>query len=597
MITLKHYISILTATIVCAYVFLTTPASAEIVTFVKEYTYQASELDSKASCRTISLEMVKRLLLEELGTYLENETIVTNYQVTKDEIRVISAGTVKTKIIEEKWDGKSYWLKVEMKADSKEVEQGIRAYRENINIGQEAIDANLKEVESSLNEISELKRKVKTIKSAKVKRDIQEEYMQKVNIISDGEIEAKALIAYDIDQNYDETIRLGESLINRKAGSYLLHCLVGSAYHQKKMYEKALSMFQECLKRDITPSAFVYNAIAKTYNVKGEHEKAIIEANKALAISNDEKKIWANETPSEYFSAEDIQRNKDLTDDEIAESKGWIIMAYIGIAANNSKQSTPQSEDDPITGIPDEVFTLAKEIISLKPNKLFLFKMVNTMKLVKYDEQSFKDMIAWCDKLILLNPSNIDLYEKKSLYQATLSRIDTANSEYWITMEIETRSKAIELNPNNAYMYRLRASAYLNRNDYIKAIKDYDMAIRLEPNNEENYIFRGASYSSIGIHEQAIKNFDKAIELNPLKDDYYSARGYSYAMLELHQQAIKDFDKAVDLSPLKGDHYYWRGYSYAKLKNNTQAINDFKAAARLGNKDAQDLLLKEGIKW
>ena len=32
---------------------------AEKVTFVKEYTYQASELDSKASCRTISLEMVK----------------------------------------------------------------------------------------------------------------------------------------------------------------------------------------------------------------------------------------------------------------------------------------------------------------------------------------------------------------------------------------------------------------------------------------------------------------------------------------------------------------------------------------------------------
>ena len=596
MITLNRYISILTATIVCAYVFLTTPASAEIVTFVKEYTYQASELDSKASCRTISLEMVKRLLLEELGTYLENETIVTNYQVTKDEIRVISAGTVKTKIIEEKWDGKSYWLKVEMKADSKEVEQGIRAYRENINIGQEAINANLKKVESSLNEISELKRKVKTIKSAKDKQDIKEEYMLKVNALSDGEIEAKAVIAHDIDQNYDETIRLGESLINRKAGSYLLHCLVGSAYHQKKMYEKALSMYQECLGRT-PPSAFVHNAIAKTYNVKGEHEKAIIEANKALAISNDEKKIWDNETPSKYFSAKDIQRNKDLTDDEITESKGWIIMAYIGIAANNSKRSTPPSEDDPITGIPDETFTLAKEIISLKPSEIVLFNMINMMNLVKYDEQSFKDMIAWCDKLILLNPSNIDLYDKRSVYLLTLSKIDTANSEYWITMAIEARSKAMELDPNNANMYIARASAHLSRNDYIKAIKDYDMAIRLEPNNEEGYIFRGASYSSIGIHGQAIKNFDKAIELNPLKDDYYHARGYSYAMLELHQQAIKDFDKAIDLNPLKGDHYCWRGYSYAKLKNNTQAINDFKAAARLGNKDAQDLLLKEGIKW
>jgi hypothetical protein len=58
---------------------------AEKVTFVKEYTYQASELDSKASCRTISLEMVKRLLLEELGTYLISETEVKNMQLTKDQ--------------------------------------------------------------------------------------------------------------------------------------------------------------------------------------------------------------------------------------------------------------------------------------------------------------------------------------------------------------------------------------------------------------------------------------------------------------------------------------------------------------------------------
>lgn len=56
------------------------PSFAEKVTFVKEYTYQASELDSKASCRTISLEMVKRLLLEELGTYLISETEVKDHR-------------------------------------------------------------------------------------------------------------------------------------------------------------------------------------------------------------------------------------------------------------------------------------------------------------------------------------------------------------------------------------------------------------------------------------------------------------------------------------------------------------------------------------
>lgn len=47
-------------------------ALAETKTFQREYTYQASEADSKLSARAIALEQVKRLLLEELGTYLES---------------------------------------------------------------------------------------------------------------------------------------------------------------------------------------------------------------------------------------------------------------------------------------------------------------------------------------------------------------------------------------------------------------------------------------------------------------------------------------------------------------------------------------------
>ncbi|MFA6412345.1 MAG: hypothetical protein WCW53_06570 [Syntrophales bacterium] len=38
------------------------PALAELKTFIKEYTYQASEFDSKVPCRTIARGQVKRLL-------------------------------------------------------------------------------------------------------------------------------------------------------------------------------------------------------------------------------------------------------------------------------------------------------------------------------------------------------------------------------------------------------------------------------------------------------------------------------------------------------------------------------------------------------
>ena len=59
--------------------FLTNSALAANKTFIKEYTYLASDLDSKVSSRAIALEQVKRALLEELGTYLISDTEVKNF--------------------------------------------------------------------------------------------------------------------------------------------------------------------------------------------------------------------------------------------------------------------------------------------------------------------------------------------------------------------------------------------------------------------------------------------------------------------------------------------------------------------------------------
>lgn len=105
--------------------------SAETKTFIKEYTYQASEDDSRNSSRTLALREVKRLLLEELGTYLESVTEVQNFQLTKDRITALTAGIVQTEIMADKWDGDSlkYWIKAKIVADSNEVIKSIDALR------------------------------------------------------------------------------------------------------------------------------------------------------------------------------------------------------------------------------------------------------------------------------------------------------------------------------------------------------------------------------------------------------------------------------------------------------------------------------------
>ena len=117
---------LLTAAIILAAVVC---GNAESRTFVREYYYQAGESDSKISSRTKALTEVKRLLLEEIGVYLES---YINYseektedrissQFLKKEIEQISAGITETSILEENWTGVEYYIKAEITVDPEDV--------------------------------------------------------------------------------------------------------------------------------------------------------------------------------------------------------------------------------------------------------------------------------------------------------------------------------------------------------------------------------------------------------------------------------------------------------------------------------------------
>ena len=134
-------------------IVFSSPALAARKTFVRDYTYEASELDDRVSCQSIALEQVKRLLLEELGTYVESVSTVKNYELDHDEITTLTAGIVQTKILQESWDGTTYRMKARLSADTDEVAEAIAQLKDNRQIvndlqeaRQEAYDA-LVEVE------------------------------------------------------------------------------------------------------------------------------------------------------------------------------------------------------------------------------------------------------------------------------------------------------------------------------------------------------------------------------------------------------------------------------------------------------------------
>ncbi len=415
--------------------FLFIPSSivhAETKTFIKEYTYQASEDDSRNSSRTISLREVKRLLLEELGTYLESVTEVQNFQLTKDQITTLTAGIVRTEIVEEKWNGKTYWLKSKIQADSNEVIKSIDILRQD--------RQNMKELEEVRKRSDALLRE-NTI--------LRKELASTKGEIREGKVK-------DYNQNIKE---LTASEWWEKGYAFLI----------SKNYNDAIDSFNRSI--ELKPN------IAGGYSYRGAAYSLIGNFNQAI---------------KDYDSAIGLDSKYAMT---------------------------------------------------------YWFRGFLHGELGNYN-QSLKDF-----------------------------------------------DKAIELNPNDTRSYNGRSMLHQHLGNYNQALKDSDKAIELNPQYAEAYSNRGYAYLSIQNYSKAINDFDKSIELDPKYTGAYVNRGAAYTKIGNYKQSIKDYDKAIDLDPKSGIAYFNRALSYGRLMDESQMIENLKIAARLGYKDAQNLLKENGISW
>lgn len=91
--------------------------------YIREYSYKASELDSKVSARKNALDQAKAMLLEEIATYVYSsndmtQSLAADYQKQfVQNVKNVSAGFLGARILEEKWDGNIFWLRAELRAD------------------------------------------------------------------------------------------------------------------------------------------------------------------------------------------------------------------------------------------------------------------------------------------------------------------------------------------------------------------------------------------------------------------------------------------------------------------------------------------------
>jgi hypothetical protein len=75
--------------------------------------------DTKNDAKRICFILAKRRCLEKVGTYIESETEIRNFSLTKDEIRTYSAALTKVEVVKEetKFEGESIAIFMTVKAE------------------------------------------------------------------------------------------------------------------------------------------------------------------------------------------------------------------------------------------------------------------------------------------------------------------------------------------------------------------------------------------------------------------------------------------------------------------------------------------------
>ena len=137
---------------------LTSPALADVRTVTGQGEYRMSDHDTKLDAEHLALEAAKRNALEQVATYLESVTVVRNLDLTTDEIRTYTAGSLLILDQESttRVEDNTVVVHVDLVAqvDSDQVVQAITALRENEDARRQlvALRSELDELQQELTE-------------------------------------------------------------------------------------------------------------------------------------------------------------------------------------------------------------------------------------------------------------------------------------------------------------------------------------------------------------------------------------------------------------------------------------------------------------
>ena len=172
-------------------------------------------------------------------------------------------------------------------------------------------------------------------------------------------------------------------------------------------------------------------------------------------------------------------------------------------------------------------------------------------------------------------PASVQAYVSRGLEYFDKQDFDRAIAEY---------NEAVRLDSKHILAFYSRGQAYMKKKDYDRAISDYTEAIRLDPTFYWAFFGRGYVYDEKNDYDRAISDYTEAIRLNRDPKTFFN-RADSYKKKGDYGRAISDFTEAIRLNPKYAAAFHNRGVLYRENKDYDRAIADYNEAIRLNPKD------------
>jgi tetratricopeptide (TPR) repeat protein len=139
---------------------------------------------------------------------------------------------------------------------------------------------------------------------------------------------------------------------------------------------------------------------------------------------------------------------------------------------------------------------------------------------------------------------------------------------------------SIKAVPNYARAFNNRGLAFQKKGDMTRAMDDFNQSIKMDPKSAPAFVNRADALRRKGDYRRASNDYTAALRLLPTLEGVRNARCWVRAVLGELKLALADCDEALRMEP-NAATYDSRGLTYLKLRQWNAAIADYSSALQL----------------